>query len=65
MTLFNYLIYGKGPEMTVARPLSGNSFAVNLIHAEFFETKEQADKLCKYLNDNNPKYTWEVRKAKK
>jgi hypothetical protein len=41
----NYAIYGKTKAMKQYRPLSGNTFCINLIHAELFETKQKAE-LC-------------------
>ena len=60
----NYLVYGKAPGMKNFRPVSGKGFTNTLIHAEYFETKEQAVELKEYLRKHNPSFKWEVRKAK-
>lgn len=56
-----YLIYGKGKNMSQFRPLSGDTFCINLFHAEMFD-RETAYKLVNDLRKNNPDFQWKVKK---
>lgn len=60
-----YRIYGKSAYDKKFRPLDLKMgwFVTNLIYASLIDTKEQADEICEYLNKENPKMTFEVRKA--
>lgn len=60
-----YRIYGKSNYDKRFRPLDCHlgTFTSNLMYASVFDSKEQADDLCDYLNKNNEGMTFEVRKA--
>lgn len=60
-----YIIYGKSNYDRKFRPLDLKSgvFTDRLIYASVFDSKEQADDLCEYLNRENENMTFEVRKA--
>lgn len=60
-----YIIYGKSNYDRKFRPLDLKLgvFTDRLIYASVFDSKEQADDICKYLNKENKNMTFEVRKA--
>ncbi len=60
-----YIIYGKSNYDRKFRPLdlTLGTFTDRLIYASVFDSKEQADDICEYLNKENKNMTFEVRKA--
>jgi hypothetical protein len=60
----NYAIYGKTKAMKQYRPLSGNTFCINLIHAELFETKQKAELCLQQLKEHNPNIQWKIKKLR-
>ena len=60
-----YRIYGKSNYDKKFRPLDCKYgwFVTNLMYATVFDSKEEADDLCDYLNRENKGMTFEVRKV--
>ena len=60
-----YRIYGKATYDRKYRPMDCKLgvLTTNLIYASIFDSKEQAQDLVDYLNENNPNYNFEVRKV--
>jgi len=61
-----YRIYGKHVSGKKFKPFDFGSgkFVNNLIYASYFSAsmKSELDKEIQFLNDNNPEYTFELRK---